>query len=255
MASEQTTDSRHSAWATVVELLQRLLLFIGTLLLLVIPIAVVSYWIANIGLQPITRISVSGENVQHLPQQQLQRMIAPQARKGFFGIDVSTLRQSLQAIAWIRNASVRRVWPNGLDIELQEQRPQARWRSGELLSIAGQRFRPPPESIPDGLPWLDGPAGDEQRVLQQYRQFARVLAPTGLGIYALTVDQRGSWKLILDNRLELLLGRERTAQRLWRLAQVYNAMVKPRADTMQRIDLRYSNGFAVSWRNNKPSTP
>jgi len=255
MPSEQTTDSRHWVWATVVELFQRLLLFSGTLLLLVIPIAVVSYWIANIGLQPITQIKVSGENIQHLSRQQLQGMIAPQARKGFFGMDARALRQSLQAVAWIRDASMRRVWPDGLDIELQEQRPQARWRSGELLSVAGQRFRPPPESIPDGLPWLDGAAGDEQRVLEQYRRFAQVLATTGLGIYALTVDQRGSWKLILDNRLELLLGRERTAQRLWRLAQVYNTMVKPKANTIRRVDLRYSNGFAVSWRNDQPSTP
>ena len=255
MQSEQQTDPRESVWAMVMAALQRLLLFSGTLVLLIVPIAMAIYWIASIGLRPIDQITVNGEDLQHLSKQHLQQLIAPHARNGFFGMDVDALRQSLQDIAWVRDATVRRVWPSGLDVELQEHRPQARWRSGELLSNAGQRFRPPPESIPDGLPWLDGPPGNEQRVLAQFRQFAEMLATTGLGIYALTVDQRGSWKLILDNRLELLLGRERMAQRLWRLAQVYTAMVKPRATDIQRVDLRYSNGFALSWRSGKPPAP
>ena len=233
--------------------LQRLLLLSGTVILLVIPVALAVYWIFSIGTRPIEQITVNGEDLRHLSRQQLQQLITPQARRGFFGMDVDALRRSLRQIAWIRDAQVRRLWPNGLEVELQEHQPQARWRSGELLSARGQRFRPPPESIPDGLPWLDGPEGDQQRVLEQYRQFAEMLDTTGLGIYALTVDQRGSWKLILDNRLELLLGRERIVQRLWRLAQVYSDIIKPRENDIQRVDLRYSNGFALSWRSGTAS--
>lgn len=253
--SEQIVDSRSSVWSMLLGLCRRLLLLSGTLLLLVLPIALAVYWIGSIGSRPIEQITINGEDPKHLSRQQLQQLIAPYAREGFFGMDVSALRQALQAIPWISDARVRRIWPDGLAIKLQEHQPQARWRSGELISNAGQRFRPPPGSMPDGLPWLDGPVGDEQRVLEQYRQFAEMLATSGLSIYALTVDQRGSWKLILDNQLELLLGRERTAQRLWRLVKVYNTMIKPKAETIQRIDLRYSNGFALSWHGDKPPTP
>jgi cell division protein FtsQ len=228
------------------------MLLSGTLLLLIIPIALAVYWIASIGLRPLTQITINGE-LQHVHPNQLKALITPQTERGYFGMDVDALRHSLLEIPWIDTASVRRHWPNGLEVDLQEHEPQARWRSGELLSTTGQRFRPPPKTMPDGLPWLDGPSDSEARVLEHYHQFAELLATTGLGIYALTVDRRGTWKLILDNRLELLLGRERTAARLWRLAQVYTAMVKPRANQIQRIDLRYSNGFALSWRGDKPS--
>ena len=243
-----------SVWSVGLAALRRLLLFGSTLLLLIVPIALAIYWVASIGLQPVERISISGE-LQHVSPQHLQQLVAPHTHRGFFGMDVAAMRDSLRDIPWIRTANVRRVWPDGLEVQLQEHRPQARWRSGDLLSIAGQRFRPPPQTIPDGLPWLDGPVGSEQRVLAQYRQLAEMLAIAGRGIYALTVDQPGSWRLILDNRLELLLGRERIAQRLWRLAQVYTAMVKPRVADIQRVDLRYSNGFALSWRSREPVAP
>ena len=232
--------------------MRRLLLLGSTTLLLIVPVVIAIYWIANMGLQPLEQISVSGD-MGHVAKQQLQQLITPHTHDGYFGVDVASLRDSLREVPWIRAASVRRVWPNGLEVEVKEHNPQARWRSGELLSVTGQRFQPPPQSIPDGLPWLDGPAGTSQRVLQQYRQFADVLATTGLGIYALTVDQRGSWRVILDNRLELLLGRKRMAQRLWRLARVYTAMVKPRVVDIQQVDLRYSNGFALSWRDRPTS--
>ena len=162
-------------------------------------------------------------------------------------MDMTGLRTSLQAIPWVQSVSVRRIWPNRLEVTLRERTPLARWGAQELLSMAGQRFLPPPRSIPDHLPWLDGPPDSEQRVLEHYRRFAELLKVAGLGIYGMSVDPRGAWRLVLDNGLQLLLGRHRMAQRLWRLAQVYTTVVKPRTSDIQLVDLRYGNGFALRW--------
>ena len=230
---------------------RRLLLLSGWLLLLLTPVSLAIYWIADIGLRPIEKVSIDGA-LRHIPPNLLRSVITPHTERGYFGMDVVQLRESLQAIPWVESISVRRIWPDRLQVDLREQVPLARWGSQELLSLSGERFRPPPQSIPENLPWLDGPPDNEQRVLEHYQRFADLLKVAGLGIFGLSVDPRGSWRLVLDNGLELVLGRDHMAQRLWRLAQVYTTVVKPRAGDIQLVDLRYSNGFALNWR---PQTP
>lgn len=237
--------------------LKRLLFMTATVLLLGLPIVMALYWVTSIGLRPIDQISVNAGQSTHIREQQLKQLIIPQAQQGFFGLDVDELRQTLQQIPWVESAGVRRIWPDRLEIELLERQPLTRWGSQQLLDAHGRRFLPPPQSIPDNLPWLDGPADSEQRVLEQYLQFAELLKVTGLGIYAVSVNQRGAWRLKLDNGLELLLGRERMTQRLWRLVQVYSTVIKPKQADIRNIDLRYSNGFALSWRkpDDNPTKP
>ena len=254
---EQEHTEQSTALQSWRQALKRLLLMTATVLLLGLPIVMAIYWVASIGLRPIEQISVDAGQSMHIPERQLKRLIMPQAQRGFFGLDVDDLRQTLRQIPWVESAGVRRIWPDRLEIELLERQPLTRWGSQELLDAHGKRFLPPPQSIPDNLPWLDGPVDSEQRVLEQYLQFAELLKVTGLGIYAVTVDQRGAWRLKLNNGLELLLGRERMAQRLWRLVQVYGTVIKPKQTEIRNIDLRYSNGFALSWRkpDHKPTKP
>jgi len=246
---KQTIDSQQqpvSAWRRT---LSNLALYGGGGLLLLVPIVLAIYWVTIIGSRPMVRINVEGA-LHHVTPLQLRQLIEPQAQAGFFGIDVAALHDTLQALPWIASVRVRRIWPDQLEIHVQERVPMTRWGSQALLSITGEHFLPPPASMPDNLPWLDGPADSEQRVLDQYRQFVEVLASSGLSIYALTLDQRGAWRLLLDDELEVLLGRERMTRRLWRLAKVYSSVIKPKVAEIQRIDLRYSNGFALSWRSN-----
>jgi len=241
MPTEQTPGS---GWSGK---LYRLLLGGSALTLLVLLIALALWGLANIGTHPITDIKVDGE-LRHVTRPQLRALIAPQAQRGFFGMDVATLRDQLQAVPWVASAQVRRIWPGRLELRIRERVPLTRWGSQALLSRNGERFRPPPESMPDNLPWLDGPKHSEQRVLEQYRQFVQLLKVSGLGVASLVLDQRGAWRLTLDNGLELLLGREQMSKRLWRLVQVYATVIKPKVSGIGQVDLRYSNGFALSWR-------
>ena len=176
-------------------------------------------------------------------------MIEPDLQQGYFAIDVGRMRSDLEALPWVERAQVRQSWPNRLEITIHEHVPRARWGDDELLSYTGERFRPTAESIPKGLPRLSGPPDSEHRVMTQYQQFSDLLKIAGLDIRAVSVDIRGAWRVTLDNGLKMLLGRERMEKRLWRVARVYPVVVKPRVDDIERVDLRYSNGFAISWRN------
>jgi len=221
---------------------------LAVLVLVGLPLVLAGNWMVSLGQRPITDVRVSG-TLYHVSPKQLRDLLGPSLERGYFGIDVSRMRATLEALPWVERAQVRQSWPNRLEIGIHEHVPRARWGRHELLSYTGERFRPSAATIPEGLPLLSGPVDSEHRVMTQYRQFSDLLKIAGLGIRGVSVDSRGSWRVTLDNGLVMLLGRERTEKRLWRIARVYPVVVKPRVGDIERVDLRYSNGFAISWRN------
>ena len=212
------------------------------------PLVLAVNWMVSLGQRPITDVTVSG-TLHHVSPKQLQGLIGPSLERGYFGLDVKRIRATLEALPWVERAQVRQSWPNRLEIGIHEHAPRSRWGEHELLSYTGERFRPLPASIPKGLPLLSGPQDSEHRVMTQHREFSDLLKIAGLDIRGVSVDSRGAWRVTLDNGLVMLLGRKRMEKRLWRIARVYPVVVKPRVDDIERVDLRYSNGFAISWRN------
>jgi cell division protein FtsQ len=89
-------------------------------------------------------------------------------------------------------------------------------------------------------------------VLGQYHLFRAALASTGLGIAELVLDERRSWRLTLDNNLRLRLGRRQVQARLGRFGRVYHSFIKPQLGRIESVDLRYTNGFSVAWKEPSP---
>jgi len=53
----------------------------------------------------------------------------------------------------------------------------------------------------------------------------------------------------LDNGMALMLGRqEKSHERLLRFVRSYNRVLAARAEQIEQVDLRYTNGFAVRWK-------
>ena len=55
---------------------------------------------------PITEVKIGG--VEH-EQQEIQTVLQPLVRKGFFVVDVSQIKERLLQFPWVADASVRRV--------------------------------------------------------------------------------------------------------------------------------------------------
>src|SRR5678816_2292351 len=53
---------------------------------------------------------------------------------------IDELRAALEQVPWVRRAAVRRVWPDRLEVSLEEQVPLARWGAEALVNTYGERF-------------------------------------------------------------------------------------------------------------------
>ncbi|WP_095067721.1 cell division protein FtsQ/DivIB [Pseudomonas sp. Irchel 3A18] len=202
--------------------------------------------------RPITRINVQGD-LGYISQQAVQQRIAPYVAASFFTIDLAGMRTELEQMPWIAHAEVRRVWPDQVVVRLEEQLPVARWGDEALLNNQGQAFTPRELSNYEHLPQLFGPQRAQQQVMQQYQVLSQMLRPMGFSIARLELRERGSWFLTTGAGnagpgIELLLGRDHLVEKMRRFIAIYEKTLKEQITNIARIDLRYSNGLAVGWR-------
>ena len=194
---------------------------------------------------PIQTVRFDGE-LSHLRQEDLRAAVLPNLGGGLLGSDVLSIRQSLEALAWVEQASVRRVWPDTLQVHIVEQHPIARWGAGALLNSQARVFRP--RSLPEGLPTLAGPPSSAERVLTRYQEIRASLQPVGIEVSGLKLDERRAWTVLLNNGGLIRLGRRDTEQRLARFIAAWPQVEDSPAQMLSVADLRYPNGFALLWQ-------
>ena len=207
------------------------------------------YWEPR--LLPVQVIEVQGE-LHHNSSEQLRETLVHRLSGGFLPADLSDLKQAAEALPWVGGASIRRVWPDRLQVRVDEHKPVARWKGDGLVTAEGVVFHPRAGTVPAGLPLLEGDQQRARELVQRYLQWRDQLMLAGQLIDTLGVDARGAWRLDLVSKARLELGTSDIEQRL---ARFINAA--PQLDAAGRaalIDLRYSNGFAVKWAGNGGAT-
>ena len=196
---------------------------------------------------PISVINVEGD-LQYIDRDSVQGVIAPYLESSLIGIELDALRADLLDMPWVAGATVTRIWPDQLVIKLDEHLPVARWGDSDLLNNAGRAFTPEQISHFQGLPQLNGPERAKGRVMQTYQQFNRLLRPYGHDVARLEMRDRGSWFLTTRSGIEMMLGRDDVVEKMQRFLVIDKLMLSDRRELIARVDLRYSNGMAVAWR-------
>jgi len=199
------------------------------------------------GTLPIRQIQALG-TFDHVNEEMLRGVVAKTIRGGYFTVNVDEVQQAVQAIPWVAQDSVRRVWPDTLAIDVVEQQSKAMWAKGGLVNQQGVLFFPKRDSYPKGLPVFDGPVGSERNLTETYQLAKTIIEPLQLQIREIHMDSRRAVNLKLSNGIEVILGRDDTQVRLHRFARVYQKLLVKRAADIARVDMRYSNGLAVGWR-------
>jgi cell division protein FtsQ len=178
----------------------------------------------------------------------LESVVREQLSGTFFTLDMERARSALGAVPWVRGVALRRQWPGRLEIEIEEHAPLARWNDDGLVGADGEVF------IADWngeLPQFIGPSGQAEAMTARYRQWSALLARLDLSVHALTLSQRGGWRIAAagpQGALTLELGREDPDGRLARFVAAHDRTIGALARAgraIGQVDLRYRNGFAV----------
>lgn len=202
--------------------------------------------------RPISQVLVEGKlgEVAAHNRVELQQQLEAFGEIRFFSADLAAMQQALEALPWVDQARISRIWPGQLKVEVVEQQPIARWGESQWLNSRGQVFRGITSAPAGEMPSLLGPDGSEARVMQQYWNLTRILRPLGYSIARLELRARGSWFVTTRDGLELWLGRDEILEKMRRFTAIYERELKEQIKQVARVDLRYANGLAVAWHDN-----
>lgn len=195
----------------------------------------------------ISQLEVAAEYDRITPEQ-LRLMVAKTPERSFFRLDAEEVKRNIESMSWVRYAHVVKQWPDTLKITIKEHQAIAIWNGNDLLNQSGEVFQVDAVDHLKALPRIFGIQEDSKITLENYNRFNRLLQPVGYEISEAHVDNRGDWRLILRNGLEVLLGSEKHEARILRLAETWDQLLKASARLPERVDLRYSNGYVVRWR-------
>jgi cell division protein FtsQ len=234
-APDTPARSRGFAWRHAVGLLALVALAAGAWSLTVA--------VERGALLPLETVRFNGE-LRHLDRAELRAAVSPHLDDSWLRADVAAVRDALEALPWVQSAAIRRVWPDTLRLTITEHEPFAQWGETGVISDNGAVYRP--DQRPSGLPVLAGPEGTAQRVVATYQQLQTLLPAIGWELAGLTLDERQSWRARLASGARIVIGREEWRQRVERLVAAW-PQLDQRDRTLERVDLRYPNGFAVRW--------
>jgi cell division protein FtsQ len=195
----------------------------------------------------LTSLTLNGR-LQHVDPAAVRNAVLPQLGSGFFTTSVEQVGTAVESLPWVAEADVRREWPHTLRIDIVEEVPVARWGSDGLMDAHGKVFTRSEDKAYAAMPVLFGRDDAARDVLAQYNTLAGLLAPRGIKIAALSVDPRGAATVVLDDGIEVRLGREEATERLARFSALALPALNAKLAAVAYVDMRYTNGFAVGWK-------
>jgi len=200
--------------------------------------------------RPVTGLVIDGP-FQRVTAVEVQQAAQGALRGGFVSADLDRVREAVEALTWVDRARVQRIWPDRIGIEIVEQQAAARWGEDGLLNTRGELIASGVRHVPPELPRLDGPEGSEWQVAQYFLAIQDRLGKLGLRVAALRLDPRGAWEFDLSTGVTVRLGRRQVDERMDRFVEFGAQVIAGRAAAIRYVDMRYSNGFSIGWRDGR----
>jgi cell division protein FtsQ len=201
--------------------------------------------VLHLPIYPLKHIEVNGE-LNHVTREQLKLITGRHLRGNFFTVDLAQTREAFQKLPWVRNVSVRRRWPDKLEVLVEEHKELARWGNIGLVNTHGELFHAASDKE---LPIFYGSSDSVKEVAQSYQLYGQLLSATGLKVTRVTLSSRRAWQIkaqhAADDGMVIELGRDKMDARLKKFARIYALTPSLQNSQASYADLRYPNGFAV----------
>jgi cell division protein FtsQ len=197
--------------------------------------------VVHLPIFPIREVKVDGQ-LTHVNREQISLIVAKHLKGNFFTLDLIKTRDAFQKLPWARDVSVRRRWPDKLDVIIEEHQALARWGNIALVNTHGELFQAATDAE---LPVFYGPGDGVMEVTKSYGNYSQILNKADIKIAQVTLSPRRAWEIKTNKDLLIALGRVDMDARLTRFVGAYKSTLSQLNVKVLYADLRYPNGFAV----------
>lgn len=205
----------------------------------------------------LTKLVVVGDTTKVSPAR-LKDELTKVIDGNFFTVDMERIRDAVVKVPWVKNANVRRVWPNELVVTFTTRRAVAVYEDGRLVDDQSELFVGNPEEQEAGevpLPNFYGTPGQIKQIANYYREFSLAVRPLGVIVTDVYCSDRGSWSLTVTSkdipptRIDLgqdKAGSEGVMDKLVNVVAAYPRMREILQGPPSSIDARYNRAFSAS---------
>jgi cell division protein FtsQ len=235
-------------------------------------------WLVRLPVFNLRAIQIEGD-VARNSEASLRANALPGLSGSFLSLNMQQGRAAFEAVPWVRQAQLQRVWPMQLKVNLEEHHASAYWEaradgadagseaSAEraLVNSFGEVFHANLGDVEDDeLPVLAGPAGSAAAMLAMWQALQPAARLVGEGIARLVLSGRGSWRATLASGAVVELGRGAPAEVQARFAEFARSVGQITAryrSPLLSADLRHADGYALRLRGvttqiaGKPANP
>ena len=199
------------------------------------------FMIVHLPVFPVREVKIDSE-LTHVNREQVKLIVAKHLKGNFFTMDLIKTRDAFQKLPWAREVSVRRRWPDQLDVAIEEHKALARWGNIALVNTHGELFQAASDAE---LPLFFGPGNGVTEVTKNYGVYSQILNKADIKISQVSLSPRRAWEIKTDKGLLIALGRVDMQARLAKFASAYQSTLSQINAKIVYADLRYPNGFAV----------
>ncbi len=196
---------------------------------------------------PIRYVRTEGV-FQYLSKEEIKSALMPLVTTSIFDANMQLIHTTVAKLPWVKTTAVERVWPDTIDIKVSERKAYVRWGQKGLLTEYGELFMPNNVDQFQFLLLVEGPKEQEAKTLEIMKGVKIALEDQDLEMAEFKVNNREAWEIKLKTGLEILLGRTGQLKKLQRFLDTFPVLGQEKIAAMQVVDLRYPNGYAVSWK-------
>ncbi|MEM7096901.1 MAG: FtsQ-type POTRA domain-containing protein [Pseudomonadota bacterium] len=195
--------------------------------------------------RPIERVLVHGE-FSGAEQSKIQQALAPYTQQGILTVQLDDIRAGMEELPWAQNLTLRRVWPDTLEVNLRRAQPIAKWGDENYVSPYGRLLSMTEDYA--GLPQFNVALASPIATLSQYRLLNQIFEREQLTLLELNQSPIGEWEVKLKSQkqqMEVFLGGEEVGERAHRFLKFYRRVLQPDNRQVAYVDARYPSGIAV----------
>lgn len=258
---EKDREAREAVRRTVLRFWTKVIAVLVAVLLCVFSADRIIAKITTLPYFNITTLEVTGD-LERVPLSRIEEAVTPVLTGNYFSVDLETARSAIESVPWVKEAVVRRLWPNGLSVRVEAYQALATYEDGRLVSTEGDLFAANPderENLSVQLPNFYGSSSQVPLIVKTYHEFTRALSPLGASVTDLHFSERGSWSLVMMSTdipptpIELGVddGKGSVLVSLANMVSAYPKMVELMNGPPSSVDMRYNKAFAASLPDRK----
>lgn len=198
---------------------------------------------------------ITGDSVK-VPAERIKAAVEGAiAGTNFFTADLDAVRAAVETLPWVRDAEVRRRWPDAIEVKTHLHEVFGIYEDGRLVSTEGVVFSAnlDEEEAASALPELFGPAEAAPELVRVCRAFDKLLAPLDARITDLMLSDRGGWSFVMSGpempptrvNLGQMREGETPEEKLEELVKAYPLMEELFGGPPSSLDARYERAFAA----------